>query len=188
MKITLTLIFLFSAAAYSQQITFIKEDITFRLDENYFKVDGLYWFVNKSDKNVEKLIYYPFATESELDEIDSIEVFNQSRNYKEAVKEITQNGLKYLLKTEEGDTVIYRVGYRQKVISDSVKYILTSTKEWGQALEKAEYKLIVKNKFKIKSFSYKPDQVYTIGDDKIFYWKKNNFLPEDDMIFYFDRK
>jgi hypothetical protein len=82
------------------------------------------------------------------------------------------------------DTTIYRIRYRQKVLSDSVKYILTSTNEWSHPLESAEYKLIVKNTFEINTFSYEPDQLYSIDGENIYYWNRQNFMPKSDMIFY----
>lgn len=182
----LIIICLLSTSAYSQGISFIKEDITFRLDKNYFIVEGLYWFVSTSDKEVEKLIFYPFAINSDSEEINSVEVFNQSKNYKVALIDKIPNGIKFLLRGESQDTIIYRITYTQRVITDSVKYILTSTSEWGHTLITAEYKLIVKDTFKIKSFSYEPEQIYALDGNKIFYWKKNDFMPAADMVFYFD--
>jgi hypothetical protein len=82
-KRTINIFLILSACIYSQGVTFFREDITFRLDREYFKVDGLYWFCNNSDKIVGKIIYYPFATNSSSEEIDSVDVFNITKSSEE---------------------------------------------------------------------------------------------------------
>jgi hypothetical protein len=83
------------------------------------------------------------------------------------------------------DTVLFQIGYRQKLNSDSAIYILKTTKGWGKPMDWAEYKLIVPDYMSIKKFSYSPDKTYKIEKNTIYYWKKLNFMPNEDMIFYF---
>lgn len=174
-----------SALVYSQGIDFYKEDITFSLDDKFFKIDGLYWFCNKADQRAEQLIFYPFETSSPAAEIDSVSIYNSKDNKKEMVKDLSLHGFKFMLELPANDTVIYRIGYRQKIQGDSVKYILTSTKCWNKPLDDAEYKLIVPEQFEITKFSYKPDKVYNIDGKCIYYWHRYNFMPESDMTFHF---
>lgn len=184
MRKIINIFLILNASMYSQGVTFFREDITFRLNKEYFKVDGLYWFCNNSDKSVEKIIYYPFATNSSSEEIDSVDVFNITKSSEEKKKDFNYKGFKYLLKMAAYDTAIYRIRYRQKVICDSVKYILTSTSEWNRSLENAEYKLIINDTSEINKFSYKPNKIYNIENEKIYYWLRKNFFPKLDFVIF----
>lgn len=164
-----------------QDVKFFGEDITFRLDKEYFIVDGIYWFFNDTDKPVEKIIFYPFPADSGSGEVDSISIYNLSEQREEIALQTNDNGLKYILVMPPGDTIIYRIGYRQRFRNRCVKYILTTTEEWDRPLDWAKYKLIVNDNTELNMFSYEPDRLYKIENEKIFYWEKRNFQPEYDF-------
>jgi hypothetical protein len=185
MKSIFLLLFLFNSSVYSQGLSFFKEDITFTLDRKYFIVDGFYWFANQSDMRCENVIYYPFGNSSEKEKVDSIEVYNISQNTIPKIINRDIKGFTFLLDIAGRDTEVYHIKYFQKVASDSVKYILISTKQWNKALDHAEYKLIVDKQIEFTSCSYKPDRVYDINNSKIYYWARSNFMPTSDMIFHF---
>ncbi|MGD8780431.1 MAG: hypothetical protein PVH88_15880 [Ignavibacteria bacterium] len=178
------LFFLFNIALFGQRADFFKEDITFRLDGVHLNVEGYYWFANNSNKEVGSNIFYPFP-DSVDEKIDSIHIFNLSKGYRPEYTSDRNNGITFNLFIEPGDTVLFQIGYRQKLNSDSALYILKTTQTWGKPLKHAEYKLIVPDSLEIKNFSYLPDKTYTINDLKIYYWEKINFMPKKDMIFHF---
>ena len=162
--------------------------MTFALDRYHFTVNGFYWFANQSDKNCEKIIYYPFGNSSEKEQVDSVEVRTMTQNIIPVILGRNNNGFSFLLGIAARDTEVVHVKYIQNIASDSVKYILSSTQQWNKALENAEYKLIVDKQIQLTSFSYKPDRVYVIQDNKIYYWARSNFMPSSDMIFHFKYK
>lgn len=178
------LLLFFTSFAFGQRADFFKEDLTFRLDNVYFDVDGYYWFTNHSDKPVISNIFYPFPHYAG-GEIDSIRLYSISAGQKPKYRKEGNNGISFILYIAPLDTVLFQIGYRQKLISDSAVYILKTTKGWGKPIDRAEYKLIVPDYLTIKNFSYKPDKTYKIENNTIYYWKKLNFMPNEDMIFYF---
>ncbi|MBE0538953.1 MAG: hypothetical protein IH620_04520 [Ignavibacterium sp.] len=182
MKAVIFIFLVFSASIFSQDVKFLGEDITFRLNKENFIVDGLYWFINETDKPIEKIIYYPFPVDDSTGEVHSISIYNISEQRDEIAMEICNNGLRYLLMMPANDTTIYRIGYRQSVRNGCAKYILTSTAEWNEPLEWAKYKLIADDKTEINKFSYEPDKLYQVDKEKIFYWERRNFLPEFDFV------
>ncbi len=153
------------------------------MDSISFDVDGYYWFANNSSGFVNSEIFYPFPHHKE-NEIDSIRLFNLTTG-KETKFTIEQNGISFNLIIAPFDTVLFQIGYRQKLNCDSVVYILRTTKGWGKPLKLAEYKLVTPKTFLVKNISYPPDKKYEIDKYRIFYWKKENFMPDKDMIFYF---
>jgi len=179
------LLFLFHPYIYAQELSFYKEDITFTLDRSFFRVNAFYWFANQSDRDCEKIIYYPFGNSSEKEEVDSVEVYNISQNICPKIVNHSKNGFLFVLRIAARDTAVYHIIYIQKIASDSVKYILISTQQWNKALDNAEYRLIVDKQIILTRFSYVPDKVYDINDKKIYYWARSNFMPASDMIFHF---
>ncbi|MCX6150261.1 MAG: hypothetical protein NTX22_07045 [Ignavibacteriales bacterium] len=184
MRKILYLIFFLSSFVLGQRADFFKEDITFRLDSLAIDVDGYYWFANRSDKTIESNIFYPFPNYSD-EKIDSIRLYNLSDGRETSFAKEGENGISFFLNIPPFDTVIFQIGYRQKLIGDSAVYILRTTQGWGKPIAYAEFKLIVSNSFLIKQFIYPPDKTYKFEKYKIYYWKKENFMPVQDMIFYF---
>jgi hypothetical protein len=176
---------LITSIVSGQRADFFREDLTFRLDSISFDVDGYYWFVNNSSGFVNSEIFYPFPKHKE-NEIDSIRAFNLTTG-KEAKYILEENGISFKLNIEPFDTVLFQIGYKQKLSCDSAVYILRTTKGWGKPLKLAEYKLVTPVTLPVKNFSYPPDKKYEIDKYCIFYWKKENFMPEMDMIFYLEQ-
>jgi hypothetical protein len=184
MKLIFFILLVFTSFFYAQRADFFKEDITFRLVNNYFGVEGYYWFTNHSGKQVNSNIFYPFPSISGKS-IDSIYVFNITAGRQTYFINEDNNGISFNLSLAPLDTVIFQIGYRQKLNGDSAVYILKTTQGWNKPLESAEYKLIAPSTLNIRKFTCQPDTVYKIESYKIYYWKKKDFMPENDMMFYF---
>jgi hypothetical protein len=184
MRKFLFLLFVFSSAVSGQRADFYKEDITFRLDSTSFDVDGYYWFTNHSDKPVNSNIFYPFPNHP-AESIDSIRLYNISAGKKVRFKMESGSGISFSLSIAPHDTALFQIGYRQKLKSDSAIYILKTTRGWGKPLQLAEYKLVVPDYLNIKRFSYPEDKTYKVMNYRIYYWKRETFMPDKDMIFYF---
>lgn len=181
-KLIYTLLFAYSIV-FGQQINFFREDITFRLDGDYFRIEGFYWFSNRSDRAVTSEIYFPFPPHSG-GRVDSIQIYDLTKGRETWTRE-EEFGLAFIVHLEPADTSLFRIKYRQKLNSDSAVYILKTTKNWGKPLAVAEFKLIIPDSFVIKGFSYPPDQLYEIEKIKIYLWKREQFLPDRNMVFYF---
>jgi hypothetical protein len=185
MRLILILHLLCSSFVIGQEIRFFREDITFQIAHESFFVDGYYWFSNPSNTNVEKLIFFPFATSDKNEIVDSVELFNITKGAVQNILNRNNTGFYFVLNMMQGDTVIMRIQYRQKIVSDSVLYVLRSTQYWQRPIESAEYKLRIGKLMNITKISIIPDKVYTIEDENIYYWKRNNFMPQTDFIFHF---
>lgn len=184
MKKILYLIILHCSFAFGQRADFFREDVTFRLDGVYLGVEGYYWFSNHSDKPVHSDIFYPFSNRSG-EKIDSIRLYNISTGRKTGFTLEGGHGISFELFVEPWDTVLFQIGYRQKLKGDSAVYILKTTQGWGKPIHYAEFKLITPASFIIKRFAYQPDKLYEIEKQKIYYWNMENFMPDRDMIYYF---
>lgn len=182
-KLILILLFC-STYCPAQRADFVRENITFRLDSNYFSVEGLYYFLNRSDTIVNSEIFYPFPAYAGP-EIDSIQVMNLWRGEVIRFTSEGSNGISFRLHLDKSDSAYIHIYYRQRLTSDSAVYILKTTAGWGKPLEVADFKLITPASITIKNFSYIPDKSYKLNNIKIYTWQKYNFMPRKDMVFRF---
>ncbi len=186
MRILILVQLLLASVASGQAVDFFREDITFRLSSRSLVVDGYYWFCNHSDRNLERVIFYPLN--GKAGSVDSAGVSDAAGGEKKEIFDRTSEGFAFVLRLSADDTAVYRITYRQRISGDSAMYILRSTRTWNKPLEWAQYKLVVDSSLVITRFSYQPDKVYAIGDRTIYYWKRVRFMPDRDMVFHFQQR
>ena len=166
-------------------VSFTEEYIEFRLRDSTFIVNGNYFFVNHTANAVSKKISYPFPVP--MSEIDSVHIFDNGKGNFLAFEKSGQAVLFQLLVLPY-DTVKLNIYYEQKSHKDTIRYILTTTKNWGEPLQKAEYTFETEQFRKIQSFSYPPDKSSHSGNSQKYYWHRKDFLPEKDFIVVFRKK
>jgi hypothetical protein len=172
--------------AFGQRADFVREDVTFHCDATALRVEGLYWFANRSGHPVRSELFYPFP-ELPGGTIDSIRVFSLSAGRRIDIRTGDRHGISFPLFLASFDTALLRIGYRQTCHGDSAVYLLTTTQTWRKSLDRAEFKLVVPESVVMERFSYEPQKTYHIGREKIYYWEMTGFMPEKDMIFHFKR-
>ena len=163
-------------------VSFTEEYIEFRLRETTFTVNGIYYFVNNTANVVSKEIRYPFPVP--ISTIDSVHVFDMEQGRFLGFERLGQVVV-FRLSMSVNDTVKLNIFYRQKGVKDTVKYILTTTKNWGEPLKKAEYTFETERYRKIRSFSYPPVKTSFSGHEQNYFWSRKDFLPEKDFIVIF---
>lgn len=184
MKKIYFLLLLLGSSSFGQRADFFKEDLTFRLDGVFLSVEGYYWFANHSDRSVNCDIFYPLPDYAGA-QFDSIQVYNISAGNQKIFKKEGSSGISFLLHLASLDTGLIQIKYRQKLTADSAVYILTSTKSWGKPITRAEFKLITPGSLMMIKFSYPPDKSYVLENLRIYYWQKENFMPDQELIFHF---
>jgi hypothetical protein len=176
------LILLFPAPA-QKPVSFLSEYIDFKIEGDYFTVNGLYTFLNRSDKSVKAGIMFPFALPAAL--VDSIGVINLNEakaiDWKKRERDIVFN-----VQLNPIDTVTVHLYYRQPLARINT-YILTSTRSWGTALEEAVYTLTIYKNLTILSFSLPPDSSVTDDVYRTYFWTKADFSPPSDFEVIIDR-
>lgn len=159
----------------SQKILdFVGEKIDFTLNPDTFSINGIYTFINHSDKDIYSSISFPLAVEA--NSVIVKRIFNLTYLIDIEFKRI-KDELTFNLYINAGDTVNINIAYCQPIQENNI-YILTSTQAWNRPLLFAEYSLTVSKKIRIKSFSYTPDK----KRGKIYYWKKTNFMPDKEFM------
>jgi hypothetical protein len=164
-------------AAAQMPVSFIAEYIDFKIESNYFYVNGLYMFLNRMEKAVNSGILFPFALPSEM--VDSIGVMNLTQHGRIVFRK-RERDILFNVSMNPHDTVAVHIYYRQPLAAKNT-YILTSTRSWGKPLEKAAYTLTTDKNLILRSFSLPPDSSVTDSVYKTYYWTKTDFDPPSDF-------
>ena len=154
-KVILSSLFVFAiTVVYSQQLSFYKEDLTFRIKNDTFYVSGNYYLKRKQISEKQTSLFYQVPTDSDYFPVDSACFFNITTN--EIIQNIkkTSNGMIFPI-TIQNETILF-ISYQQKLKSNKAKYILTTTRYWRKPFEEVTYKLITPVELEILHFSYTP--------------------------------
>ena len=141
----------FSFTLQGQSLQFYREDIVFSLTNNYIETNAIYHFCNVGDKDISTPLFYPFP-DNTLELIDSIII-------KDAITDFVihnrpgKSGIFFDINVKSYSQGSFNVFFTQRLTDHHFKYILTSTKSWGRALEFANFELVVPAELEIDSLS-----------------------------------
>jgi len=151
-------------------------------------VDGFYYFCNIDDSKMNRTLFYPFPQANHYGKIDSVFVIDQQNTSKKVDFKMHEKGLSFKILIEPDASAIYRIGYRQKLKNYKAEYILTTTQLWGIPFEQVNYTLEFPKEYLLDSISYMPDSLREESDKYIFYWHKENFMPEKNFEITYKEK
>lgn len=178
----LLLVFLISCiSGFGQEISFYKENITMKIEKDYFYVMGNYYL--KTNGVQSATLVYPFPVDSLMGDVDSTYIYNLIADM--VIEPLSINKDRLVFKADFGDTteLLILISYRQKLLGNRAEYILKSTISWRKPLEEADYQLIIPTEMKIARFSISPDESVTSDKEIIYYWSKKNYMPGSNMVF-----
>ena len=165
---------------YAQDVSFYQENITMKIEPDFFYVSGTYYLRTVSDSSI--VLFYPFPLDSLYGEVDTLLIFNLNTNTKSEPLENRPNGSVFRVSFGNEKETAILISYRQKLLGNRAEYILTTTASWRKPLEQADYQLIVPDSLHITSFSYTPDKSQPIENEIIYYWSRRNFMPDRNMV------
>lgn len=170
---------------YSQNLEFYREDICFEIKDQYFYVDGVYYFCNVGKDSVKSLLFYPFPNDSTYGKVDSIYITSVTDS-SNAILDVSQSGAQFVVRIKPYGSNKFNISYRQKISGGKAEYILLTTRQWGKPFEQVNYKLILPDNIKVLSLSYLSDSSYTINHKVVYLWHKENFMPDKNMMIEFN--
>lgn len=174
--VLITLIILPSILFAQRKLQFIGENIDFEINEKTFSTNGIYYFSNNTESEIERTILFPFSDKA--DSLHIIRVYNLS--YLKNIVYIQQdNAISFKINILPSDTIQVNIAYTQKTEIKNV-YILKSTQTWGEPLKRAFYSLKVDSTVLLDSLSLKPNTF----KNRTYYWEKFNFYPDDNFIIW----
>ncbi|NQV18146.1 MAG: DUF4424 family protein [Armatimonadetes bacterium] len=189
MKHIIIFILLFSfQLIQAKDLQFFQEDLNFMIEENYFYVDGLYYFRNTSNKELKQRLIYPFPQDSAYGKVDSLFVINVLDSTFTTNMQYGDKGASFTIQIDPDSTAVYRICYRQELKDKKAEYILTTTQTWSRPFEQVNYTLTFPKELSLDSLSYIPDSLRDENNRYIFYWHKENFMPDRNFEIHFSKK
>jgi len=157
-----------------EKLQFVAERIDFEINSSRFTTNGIYFFANNCNREINQTIFFPFGQGA--DSIQVKRVYNLSQNLQLDYQQ-NNKGFTFKINVLPHDTVGVNIAYSQQTKPVNV-YVLKSTQTWGKALQTAKYSLTFDDTVVIKNLNYPPDK--KIG--KVYYWNKTDFFPTEDFI------
>ncbi|RPI74333.1 MAG: DUF4424 domain-containing protein [Ignavibacteriales bacterium] len=163
-----------------QSFYFSEEIIEIKIYEDYADVYGAYLFKSNSESDIKSTLYYPFPVSDSYPYPEEIKVFD--KYYNEIHFTELSSGIYFSISLLPDSVSLIKVFYRQKLNTQTMKYILTTTRQWKRPLEKGEYVISLPEEFELKTLSLTPYSREIKSSRNIFHIKKENFMPETDLI------
>jgi hypothetical protein len=181
--ILIVLVLILPLSCINQEFSFVQENVTMKITNDRFCVTGFYQINGKNqNKNV---LVYPFPIDSLYGDIDSLKIYNLSTN--ELITPLSCNNKKAVFKInfDKNKVLDVQISYCQKLLGHQAEYLLKSTISRERPLIQANFQLIVPDNITITHFSYLPQDSIKTDSELVYYWRKINFMPKDNMIFKF---
>ncbi|MBN2564985.1 MAG: hypothetical protein JXB46_04675 [Candidatus Eisenbacteria bacterium] len=170
-------------AAPSSPIRFYREYVTVEPATGSTRVSALYYFRNESDGDVHQMIRYPFP-------VDRFHLYPRVvRVWEKTDDDLRPMGFSHrdrsivwTMSLGPRETKTVRVDYAQDIRSPRAIYIVTTTRLWQRPIELAEFEFRVPSSLDSVRLNFKPDLESASGDTVIYYVKRRDFMPDQDMI------
>ena len=169
----------------AQRIEFYKEELIFTLDSSCFSVNGDYFFRNPSNSNLNFRIFFPVSKTPGYSAIDTILIYDVTKPDQPLIVEIKDSVASFSLSFLPFSRKCVKIYYRQHHNGTTARYILLTTQIWQKPLESAKYSLITDKNIIISHFSIPPDQSEDFGEKILYYWSRQQFMPDRDFVFEF---
>jgi hypothetical protein len=176
------------SAQASTRISFMQEDLIFKLSRHTFTVDGSYWFSNESNETITQALFYPYPQEDYLGKAEFLKLKLINPPQGQNVKKLSESDKGFWFEvTLQAKTIMEcRIGYKQKLKANTAKYIIMTTQSWGKPLEQAVFQLKVPRCLKITKLPLDNPSVKSTWFHSIYSWERKNFWPETDFIVEFE--
>jgi hypothetical protein len=178
----------FAATSIAGNLDFVRENIFISLAlPDTLCVKGEYFFASTDGAAISSSVIYPFPVDSVLYFPHTIRVSDKSGpiGYKPQQE---QAMVLIPVTIGTGETNKTTVIYRQRLKKNTGRYILTTTQAWQKPLGKSNYFITVPSGAILTFMSYQSDSVYTRGDSTVYFFSKNNFMPDKDIVFSFSKR
>jgi hypothetical protein len=181
-------LFLCSDFVVGQRIEFFKEELVFTLDSSFFSVNGDYFFRNPSNSDLNFRIFYPVSKTSGYSAIDTILIYDVTKPDHPLRVEIKDSVASFSLSFLPFSEKCVKIYYKQHHNGSRARYILLTTQKWQKPLELAKYSLITSKNISISHFSISPDRSEDFGETRLYFWNRQQFMPDRDFVIDFTNK
>ena len=155
-------------------IQFYREDVYVWIDEGEVTVEGVYYYRNRTDKPRTLRLLYPFP-------IDSLHLYPHEINVLNSDYIKTKKGITYNVVFDSKGLNTSTVVYKQKILSKSAKYILTTARSWKEPIKRARFVVSLPEDFECVFMSYEPDSINNKFGRIFYYIDEEELFPDKDI-------
>ena len=164
----------------SQSLEFFQEEIEITAAKENCIVQGTYYFKNTNPEKIVKMIYYPFCLNDFLSYPDSIQVVDLIKNTNIAYRKHGK-GVSFPIHLDGKSITILKVIYIQKTSANQMEYILTTTRQWGKPLEKADFTIKIPLSYQLKYCTFDYNYRKKNNQYNIYRITKEQFYPDKNL-------
>lgn len=177
------------------ELSFLREHLEFKLLESeapgswpeVLEVSALYAFGNPSGRTHRQQVRYPWPRTREMGPVESIDLRWQPGGEPVALVGRDSSSVSFLLELQPGEEKLLAIQYRQAVRGGRCTYLLTTARSWGRPIQEAQFLLRLPRSFVADSCSLKPDGCRESDGERLCFWKRLEFLPEQDFVIWYRR-
>ncbi len=118
-------------------------------------------------------LFYPFP-------VDQYHLYPDSIEVEEMDFTRTRNGVTFVVTLGPHETTQVNVAYRQTVLTNHARYILTTARKWGESISSALFTVTAPEGYEL-TLSYKPDSVRTENGRTICYIVERDLFPDQEL-------
>lgn len=154
---------------------FAREEVYCRVRPGCVEVTGKYHFLYTGAAGKTAGIFYPFPRDTLYAQPDSVAL--PGHDYAP-----TDSGLFFRMRFEPKSEDSFTVYYRQPLNGRTARYIVTTTRAWHRAIDRAEFVITVPASFQGISLSYQPDEVEETDSIITYRFVRRKFYPDKDVV------
>lgn len=156
-------------------VHFAREEVSVNVHPGSIEVLGNYHFTCSSTTPGTAQVLYPFPLDQFQGYPDSIALpgFEFERG---------DSGVSFRMKFQPQSEDSFLAYYRQPLRGTQARYIVTTTRKWGRAIDRAQFRVTVPASFQDVKLSYKPDSVEKTDSTVTYRFSRTNFYPDQDII------
>ena len=171
-----------AARTESNPVTFYREYVTVEPSRGRTSVSALYYFRNTSDRPVQQLISYPFPVDRFHLYPRTVRVWEKTADGLRPMGFVhRERSVRWSMRFGPGEEKVVRVDYTQEIRRPHARYIVTTTKYWERPIDLAEFEFRVPASLDSVRLSFDPDRRSVSGDTVIYYMRREQFMPDDDL-------
>lgn len=149
------------------------------------EVTGVYFFTASDGSHRRQKVIYPVPLDSAAEYPFFFSVHRSGKTGEVTFDRIA-TGITFGIDVPKGDTATITVIYRQRFSGNAGRYILTTTSSWGRPLENSRYTIRIPASTTLTYLSYECDTVFMAGKNLIYSFYKKRFMPDRDLIFFWE--
>lgn len=169
----------------SLPISFDSEWIRLYIRGDSLEIRGTYWFWCRGRAESAISLFYPFPQDSLLRGARMVSlVAQQGGGVPTPIRfeDVPQaNGARWRVPPCTGDTMAVEAVYRQALVTDYARYIVTTTKAWDRPLRRARFEIHLPQGAEPLEFSF-PFQKRERDGDTFYVYEAMSFFPDRDII------